>query len=73
MSEGEERTLVINLCIGFLTPAARHELVRGARHIKAITGEYCKTEYAIPVGADCGHVYHHALPDIILFLPNYLK
>ena len=42
--------------------AARHELVRGLRHVKAITGEYCKTEYAISVGADCGHVYHHALP-----------
>jgi hypothetical protein len=42
--------------------AARHELVHGPRHIKAITGEYCKTEYAIPIGTDCGHVYHYTLP-----------
>jgi hypothetical protein len=57
-----ESVVWINLCIGFLTPPLGMNFVRGPSHIKAITGEYCKTEYAIPVGADCGHVYHHALP-----------
>jgi hypothetical protein len=53
--------------------AARHELVRGPSHIKAITGEYCKTEYAILLVLIVVVFITRLFPDIILFPPDYLK